>query len=326
MRPQPVWLHRAAAVVVFGGALCLTTTHALAGELSPAEKKLWKEMLKEGIAAQKDERCADAIDVLKQVAAIRETSEVMLHLGECLVQTGALNEGLKSWERAEDLARVEKSKAMQRTLSAKLGDLRERIPTVLLQIPSDAPHPAVKIDGEPVSAERVASPIQLDPGEHSFEVTADGRLPFSKKLKLSEKDSTVIPVALPSDKPPEPPPSSSHIPLGTWIAGSAALVLAAGGAAAFVVAGDMASDGETQCATRPSCDQKSIDSVRQLDAAALGLWIGAGVGAGLAVTLWAIDRPTARSAPTTGLQKSPSSLRATRVVVGPAALRIEGSF
>jgi len=306
-----------------GGVALFAACPVYAGDLGPAEQKLWKEMLREGIDAEKADRCGDAVEVFKQVAAMRETSEVLLHMGECQAHDGKLVDALKTWEHAEDLARSEKSKSMQQTLSTKLGSLRERIPTVLLQIPEDVTKPVVKVDGEPLASERVSSPIQLDPGEHTFEVTAQGRVPFSKKVKLDEKDSSVIPVSLANPASNAPSGGSSGVPLGTWIAGSAALVLAAGGVASSVVAGSTASDGETQCATLPRCDQKAIDSVRQLDAAALGLWIGAGVGAGLAVTLWALDRPQAK---TTGKLAPTRALPPPRVVFGPTAIRLEGAF
>ena len=91
-------------------------------------------------------------------------------------------------------------------------------------------------------------------------------------------------------------------------------VLAIGGVVPFVAAGSAASDGKAQCQKVPRCDQGTIDAVHQLDAAALGLWIGAGLGAGAAVALWAIDRPRAKAKPP------------VRALLGPGAIRVEATF
>jgi hypothetical protein len=241
------------------------------------------------------------LSILKQVAAIKETGEVLLHTGNCLAKGGDLIGALDAYEKAEDRARTEKDKATQQALVAKLADLRARIPAVSIQLPDDVKDVAVKIDGEDVEIGRLAKPIPLSPGDHEIAASAPRRKPFSKKLTLAEKDTTVVALELPREDEPEGSGApvgddrpkrakAPDVPLATWIAGSAALVLTAGGFVAFVAAGSAASDGEDQCAKQAKCDDSQKDTVHQLDAAALGMWIGAGIGAGVAITFYALSR------------------------------------
>src|SRR5689334_9025696 len=81
-----------------------------AGKDDP-EVKLVKDMIRDAVAAEKAGRCKDALSVLRQAAAIRETAEVLLHVGECQAKDGALIEAQKTWENAVSLAKTEKDKA-----------------------------------------------------------------------------------------------------------------------------------------------------------------------------------------------------------------------
>jgi len=305
---------------LWAGALLLAPSIAHA-EPSASERKLAKEMLREAIDDEKAGRCKEAVDTLRQVVAIVETGETLLHLGECLSRTGRLLEAIKTWERAEDLARRDKDKPTQQALIPKLAELHGRIPTVALHVPPDAKGAAVTIDGQTMSAERTRAPIELDPGEHSIEVKADGRSTFTTKLTLAEKATVAVSAVLPALNPiaSGEPTSSSGMRVGAWISGSAALVLAGGGVGAFVAAGGAAADGQSSCAGRVSCDASAAKSVRQLDAAALALWVGAGAGLGLSVTLFVVSRP--REAP-----PPKAAASALRLGVGPGTLQLTGTF
>lgn len=259
-------------LIVLGAALLIGAASPAQAEPSASEHKLAKEMLREAIADEKAGKCQEAIDTLKQVAAIVETAETLLHLGECQAKTGRLLEAMKTWERAEDVARRDKDKPTQQALIPKLAELHGRMPTVALHVPPDATGTVVTIDGQALPVERTRAPIEFDPGEHTIEVKAEGRSPFSTKLTLAEKATVAVSAVLPSLRPEGAGSSSgSGVPVGTWIAGSAALVLAGGGVGAFVAAGSAAKEGRAACATKVSCDESTVRSVRQLDTAALAL-------------------------------------------------------
>lgn len=306
-------------------ALVAAPRPALA-EPSASEKKLAKEMLAEAIADEKAGKCADALDVLRQIIQIQESGEALLHIGECMSKTGKLVDALKTWEHAEDVARVEKDRATQQALLPKLAALRERIPAVALQVPAEAKAVTIKVDGQAVVLSRAGVPISLDPGEHTIDAEAEGRAPFSTKITLAEKESKVVPVELPLTASSSPlAVRSGGVPLGTWIAGGAGVAFAVGGVVAFASAGSAASDGAEQCAKKASCDPAAAKTVQKLDAAALGLWIGAGVSVGLGVTLFVLDRRHTPS-PSTSARRQPLPSASARLVVAPSSIGLEGTF
>lgn len=295
-------------------------------EASASERKLAREMLTEAIADEKAGKCADALEVLRQIIQIHESAEALLHIGECLATTGKLVEALKTWEHAEDVARSDKDRGTQQALLPKLATLRARIPAVALQIPAEAKAVTIKVDGRAVVLARTSVPISLDPGEHTIEAQAEGRAPFSTKITLTEKESKVVPVELPALTSSTPlTVRSGGVPLGSWIAGGVGVALAVGGVVAFASAGSAASDGSEQCAKTVSCDPAAAKTVQKLDAAALGLWIGAGVSVGLGVTLFVVDRKRSPG-PSTGARRQPLPSASTRLVVAPSSIGLEGTF
>jgi hypothetical protein len=324
-RPLPS-LGRAAALVVVVGALVVASRPAHA-ETSASEKKLAKEMLTEAIADEKAGKCAEALEVLRQVVQIQESGEVLLHLGECLTKSGKLAEGLKTWEHAEDVARGEKDRATQQALLPRIAALRARIPALALQVPADAKGVTIKVDGQAVPLARASSPMSLDPGEHTIDAQAEGSAPFTRKITLAEKESKLVVVELPSLSAPhvDPVARSTGVPLGTWIAGGVGVAFAVGGVVAFASAGSAASEGAADCAKKASCDPAAVKTVQQLDAAALGLWIGAGVSVGLGVTLLVLESGRAPK-PTTSALVRPAPRPSTRLVVSPSSLGLEGTF
>jgi hypothetical protein len=286
-----------------------------APQIGDPEGRLVKDMVRDAVVLEKAGKCKEALGLLRQAEAIRETGEVLLYTGECQAQGGALLEAQKTWEHAEEVARNEKDKATRDLVSQRIVELRSRIPTVLLRLPKDVAAPTVKVDDQVQPADRSATPIALNPGDHTITVTADGRQPFTKKLTLVERDTSVVNVALPlvseaapavDDHPADAAPQRG-VPLISWVAGGAAVALGAGGVVSFAAAGSAAADGKTACAKMVTCSSSQIGKVHQLDDLALGLWIGAGASAAFGVTYWLVNRPKSSEpapAPAVGLTLS----------------------
>src|SRR5690242_1306289 len=105
-------LHRVklACAASFVGSLGLLAAPAVAAPNDP-ESKLVKDMVRDAAAAEKAGKCKDALAILRQAAAIKETGEVLLHVGECQSKQGALLEAQKTWENADTVSKNEKDKA-----------------------------------------------------------------------------------------------------------------------------------------------------------------------------------------------------------------------
>jgi hypothetical protein len=350
---RPRRLPSAALAVLLGAAALSATVPAAAQtavkEPSKEELKIAKEMLAEAATEVKAGHCEDALTILKQVAAIKESAELHLHTGDCQVKAGNLAQALSSYETGLVLAKKDKDKAAEKALTSRVADLKGRVPTVTLEMPADADDAKVEIDGDEVAADKLGGPIPLAAGEHTIVVTAPGRKRFEKVIEVAEKDTATVAVELPralvtdpgegqapadpgADEGKDEGKKSPPIPLATWIGGGAAVVLVVGGIISFAAAGGNASDGEACASTgNEQCATDARSSVRTLDGLALGMWIGAGVAAGTAVTFYVLSRneapvdakvSTGRAVPA----RPRSGIDEARVVVGPGSVRLVGSF
>jgi hypothetical protein len=358
--PRSRPLQSAALAVLLGAAAWSATAPVAAQtamkEPSKEELKIAKEMLAEAATEVKAGHCTDALTILKQVAAIKESAELHLHTGDCQVKAGNLAQALSSYETGLALAKKDKDKAAEKALTTRVADLKGRVPTVTLEMPDDAEDAKVEIDGEEVAAEKLGAPIPLEAGEHTIVVTAPGRKRFEKVIEVAEKDTATVGVDLPRalvtdpgegeapvdsgrDQGADEGKKSPPIPLATWIGGGAAVVLIVGGIISFAAAGGNASDGE-ECARTgdTACVDDARSSVRTLDGLALGMWIGAGVAAGTAVTFYVLSRNEAGvdAEATTGgassrrlgrsMERRRQPIEEAKVVVGPGSVRLVGSF
>lgn len=301
-------------------ALLLAASFAVAApafgkEPSRAEAQLAKDMVKEAQGEAKAGRCADAVEIVKQALAIQESTEARMVMGDCQVELHALKGALASYERAVEIADERKDKARIDLLARKCDDVKGRIPTLSIALPKTVDGAAVKLDGEPVSANDLEGAIRVDPGKHLVEVEAPGRKPFSRTLEVAEKEQVSVDVVLveQSAQKTEEKPKSKGPPLVTWIAAGVGVALVGGGVGAYLVAGSKASAGADACRTAVACDDAQRSGVRALDGAALGLWIGGGLSLGAAAALWAL---APKAAPKTE----------ARLVVGPGSIHVVGAF
>ncbi|UQA58792.1 tetratricopeptide repeat protein [Polyangium aurulentum] len=312
---------RTQAAALFAAlALSLAAAPALAKEPTAAEIKMSKDMVRDAITEAKAGRCPEAIRMLKESIALRESAEAYYHLADCQATTGKLKDALGSLKRGQAVADQQKDRAMRATISEGLKVLEAGIPMISLELPAGVEGVAVTIDGAAVPEAELKGPIPVDPGEHTVEVKAPGRKTFTRTVKAEQEARIVVSVELKEGpKEEEVAGGKRTVPLGTWIAAGASVALLAGGVGAFVAAGSEADAGREACAKSPTCDEGQRSTVRSLDGAALGLWIGAGLAAGAAVTLFVLQPKK----PADGAAKQGAS---ARVVVGPGSMSIVGAF
>jgi len=315
-----------------------------AATLTPAQVQAARELF---AAASKDEdaqRWSDALEKLHRVAEVKLTASVRYHTAFCEEKLGQSATALVHYTEARDAAVREHNKAVQELVKPTfLNELRARVPTLTLEVPSDAKGAEVTLDGNPQPPALWSTAVPLDPGTHRIEAHAPDREPFVRELTLHDREVTVLdvslppsvqplpaplpsPPALPAAKPaptrdtPAPPlartahPSASggaSRPIGAAVATTiGAVVLVGGGLGAFVIAGNKQSSGASACLTRTTgCDDLKTP-VHTWDRVALGAWIGAAALTTTAIVLWAM----------------PSSPRDVRVTAAGSQLRLEGTF
>jgi hypothetical protein len=322
-------LRRVAPLVAPAALLCAGIASA-EDTPTPAALKAARELF---MAAEKDEdaqRWSDALEKLQRVAQVRLTSGVRYHTALCEEHLGHLVAALNDYKAAADQARAENAADVLRLVGKRIADATERTPQVVVVVVPTAPDAIVLIDGQPVAA---GASVPVDPGTHTIDASATGRSGSSTTVTVQERDATRIEVKLEPITPPLPPTPAIARPESrpvvpevappkprtlTIVAAATAAGLAVGGLGAYLVAGSQHTDAVRACAQMSSTRADACDAqkngVRAWDWIAVGAWAGAAAAGTLAlVSLVRSGRGDAAPA-------------AARVVVGPAAMRLEGWF
>lgn len=275
------------------------------------------------VDAESDEdagRWAGALAKLQRVAEVKLTPGVRYHSALCEEHLGHLVTALSQYEAAAAQARAENAADVLRLVDARVADVSSRLAllTVVVAPPGDA---EVTIDGEAL-APGVA--VRADPGPHRLEARAPGRASFATVLTLPERSSMAFELHLEpvkAERPSAParvaevaapaPETEAAGARRAVVASIAAVVLATGGAAAYLQAGHEQAAAQDACAARVATSANACDAtrtpVRAWDWIAVGAWAGAAaLGAVAVVTLAAPRRAT--------------------IALGPASLAIDGSF
>jgi hypothetical protein len=127
----------------------------------------------------------------------------------------------------------------------------------------------LRIDRVVVDTNAFDIALPLDPGEHVVEVSAPGRVTFSRRLVLTAGATTTLEIptlevptlALPSS-PSTPPPGRSHHPFARWLGGAGALL--AGTSVVFGIDAKLRYDAATRehCDAHIACDDVGLDAIR----------------------------------------------------------------
>jgi hypothetical protein len=314
---------RLAAAVLVSCALLGTASvgsaQPAAAQPSAADLTRARELFDQAEKAEAAEAWAEALEKLQAVERIKATPVVYYHMGICEERLGRLGDALRHFEQSEALARGQSNAQLQAMAAEKVEKTAPRVPLVTITITPDVDGTEVLLDGEVLP--KGTRDLRLNPSRpYKIEVRAPGRKPFLRQLFLAEgaREPVRAQLAVVDAPPaaqvkantteygePERAAPSSGPPLGTWIAGGAAVALGAGGLATFLISNGINGDARDRCPGPPSGEVAATclpdeaasdqDTVQTLDRVALGLWIGAGAAAGVAVTLWVLD-PGAKKA------------------------------
>jgi hypothetical protein len=284
--------------------------------------------------AEKDEdalRWADALEKLARVAHVKLTPGVLYHTALCEENLGHLLAAMRDYRAAASQARTENAADVLRVVDKRIVDSSGRIPRVVVE--PDAPDAIVRLDGEAIPP---GEPIAADPGPHTVETEAPGRLPSALTVTLQEGEATSVKVTLELivATPPATTPGATEArrrPLEgsegdsrktrtlAFVETGAALALVAGGLGAYFAAGGQRDRSIRDCAQIVSprsdaCDAEK-NGVRAWDWVAVGAWAGAAAAGTLAVLSFERMHRTAAQ-----------GNRSAHLFVTPASAGIEGSF
>jgi tetratricopeptide (TPR) repeat protein len=154
------------------------------------------QLLKEGYALARTQKCELAIPRFEQSLEIQPTAKAWLNLARCEEQLQRLREALGHWARARELAHEQGLATLERAAIARFDALEPTVPTLILHVNGFAANEiSVFCDGAPVAVETLEKPMALDPGVHVIAVSAEGRALRSFEVTLALREHTELAVA-----------------------------------------------------------------------------------------------------------------------------------
>jgi hypothetical protein len=314
-----------------------SASHPRPPQPGDADLEAARELFLQAEKEEDDGNWQSALDKLRGVAGMRLTAGVRYHIALCQEHLGLIAAALVSYTQAASQAHEEDARDVLRLVGKRVAALEPRVPRLSVRVNPDTPNAVVTLDGSPLETASLGEPIPVEPGSHELLARAPGHAPAKAIVTMHEHDSMVLDLNLEAVKPgpilpssaPEPVRASApsaathsaraghgHVSAMLWT--TASVVLAAGGAAAYVLADRAVDEGAASCRTRVSTSPDACSSerfaIRAWDATAAAAWTGALVASVFAVVLWATP------------ERKTSSEPSVRLVTGPTAILAEGRF
>lgn len=287
------------------GVLALLTLAPSVAIAAPddATRKEAERLFVEARAALEKGRREEACAGFRKSLALVEVANTVFNVARCDEQDGRLASAMRGWQRG--LALVPPGDERVTAAHARVAELEPKVPKVTVKLTAGAPAGTrVLVDGVALTEAELASPLRLDPGEHTVVVEAPGRQPREVPLKLAEGAREEVAVAPGPEQPanggvgPPPPPPPKVIPeegdtrrtLGFVIGGVGLAGLAAAGITGGLL---LARDAEIKdaCPEPGWCSPEGMEKIdgskplMVVNAIAWGVGaVGLGVGAVLVLT------------------------------------------
>lgn len=312
-------------------AVCLALTSAAPAGAAEGNED---DLLREGVALREAGRDEEALTLFARAYAVRAAPRARAQmalaeqaLGRWVAARAHLQEALASQDPW-----VEKNRA---ALEGALRAVESHVG--FLDVRGDAPGAEVRVDGERVGTLPMAAPVALEVGDHALEVTAPGRYPAARRVRVEggavsresvrlapRGEASAAGAAATQTAPPtevSSPPSPLRV-LG-WVGIGLGGALVAGGAVALGAREGQvrAYNEDAACPgldepTQPAGCADRVSSANTLAAlGAVGLVGGAVLASAGALGLWLAPAPA-----------TAGGLRSTRVGFAPGQACITGQF
>lgn len=167
------------ASLMFIAVACLPT---VAGAQSAADSAQARETFQGGVAAAREQRWADAVDLFQQSYELSARPVTMMNLAGALAQLGRLVEAAEAYRSFLAVARTGTAARLRGEADEQLRALEERIPRVRLRILGLEGDDVVRLDEWEVSQAALELPRPVDPGTHQVTIVRAGQersIPFT---------------------------------------------------------------------------------------------------------------------------------------------------
>jgi hypothetical protein len=303
---------------------------------SGADSAAAEALFERGRQLMAEGKPAEACPKFEESQRLDPGSGTLINLAECYERQGRIASAWGKYLEAAAAAQASDNAERARVAQARADALRQRLPRLSLSLAApETPGLEVRRDQIVIGKAQWGIEMPLDPGQHTIEVTAPGRITWRQTVTASA-DAATTTLAVPelAQEPPavrrgaplpgvpsSPTPPGSAAGLGTQrtlaIVAASTAVVAAGVGTAFGVRSKSKHDKSFEiCPQDPCRDQEGIDamdSARSAGNISTASFIVAGAALAGGGILWFTA-------------KNPSKSPPTQVGLGLGELQIRGKF
>ncbi len=164
--------------------------------------------LEQGYELRTAGKCDEALPHLTRSFQLYPQLKTLLNRADCEERLGKLASARDHWTQARDRADIEKNDSALQEASTRFAALDKRVPRLVLKLAAGAPSGSeVTVDGAPVAAAALGTPLRVDPGRHVVAARASGYAEHSTAVTLAEgaqQSIEIAPDAAPSGAAPAP--------------------------------------------------------------------------------------------------------------------------
>lgn len=208
---------RSSALVVSCCLVLLTSVRAHA-----QDKVLAETLFQEGKALLKAGDYQRACPKLEESYRQDPSTGTLLALAMCQEGQGKIASAWSSFVEAAGRAQREASELRERAARQRAEALEARLPKLTVEVPREiASLPDLRVDrnGAELPKAGWGSPVPVDPGEYTIEVTAAGKQPWTERFSLAEAEEKKVVVGDLVDAPTTQTTPSSAGPAADGISG-----------------------------------------------------------------------------------------------------------
>jgi hypothetical protein len=293
-------------------AICAVAPGAAAEEKGTDKAVLEaRQKFRQAISLQTGGNWAAALALFREVAAVKNTPQVVFNIAICEENLGQLVQALGDYQLAAAQARDEGSLDVAGEVDGRLSTLQERIPKVTIKRGANATLAKISIDGVEVGAAMIDKPMPVDPGGHSVGAALRGYQKFEKAFEVVEKQAVTVEVALEpapnmdspyggapeqaADKGAAPQKGPNILP---WVVGGVGAASLVASGVFFIMRQSAISDLDSACPSRTDCPPELEDkanSGRTFSTLSMVTFAVGVVGVGTGVTLLVIGNGKSKS-------------------------------
>lgn len=169
-----------------------------------------RTIFQEGLQLEAGGNFAGALSKFQEVSLLKRTPNVLFHIAFCQEKLGQLVAAVGGYkitilEGGDD---PKSAKAVQAAQEA-LVLLEKRVPSLTINRGKNSDLAKITLDGSELGTASIGKPQQIDPGAHSIEAIAAGKIPFKEVIQIAEGENKTIEISLkdkPDDRPDKNPP------------------------------------------------------------------------------------------------------------------------